>query len=109
MVLFFLKHSSIPDLRSTLKSRLVAEGWWGFFHLPISGFEPRTFSWSLGVPGTEYQKAHTGTWLQPWAKLLKNVSVAKVLKKILILGQSFNKNSNLGHVREIYPNLKPIC
>jgi hypothetical protein len=39
----------------------------------------------------------------------KNVSVAKVLKKILILGQSFNKNSNLGHVREIYPNLKPIC
>jgi len=37
----------------------------------------------------KYQKGHTRTWLQPQAKLLKNVStIGPSAKKILILGQS---------------------
>jgi hypothetical protein len=44
----------------------------------------------------KYQKGHMGTWLQSQAKLLKNISTTgQNAKKILILGQSFKKISNL--------------
>jgi len=40
----------------------------------------------------EYQKAHIDTWLQPQAKIFKNVStIGQSAKRILILNQSFKK------------------
>jgi hypothetical protein len=59
---------------------------------------------------TQYQKGHTGKWLQCQAKLLKNVStIGQSAKKTLILGQSVKKILTLHHIPEIYFNLKPIC